>query len=72
MRLDDRLAAQQKKKKGAANIPEEEETLTYRTYSRETALNREQGVFQNQTFEGINTRKSIFDRTAVFSREPGQ
>lgn len=71
MRLDDRLAAQQKKKR-AGNIPEEEETLTYRAYSRETALNREQGIFQNKTFEGINTRKSVFDRTAVFGKDSGQ
>ena len=71
MRLDDRLAAQQKRKK-AGNIPEEEETLTYRAYSRETALNKEQGVFQDKTFGGINTRKSVFDRTAVFSKGSGQ
>ena len=45
---------------------EEEEALTYLSRKRETSLNEEQGVFQGKTFEGINTEKSVFDRTAVF------
>lgn len=73
MRLDDRLAMQQRKGRKQGNpVPDEEETLTYRTYRRESALNGEQGVFKGKTFEGINTQQSIFDRTAVFCSKTGQ
>lgn len=73
MRLDDRLAMQQRRGKKQGNpAPEEEETLTYRTYRREGALNEEQGVFKGKTFEGINTQQSIFDRTAIFHSKTGQ
>ncbi len=67
MRLNERLAKQQlKKSQGGSQTVEEEEALTYLSRKRETALNEEQGVFQGKTFEGINTEKSVFDRTAVF------
>lgn len=67
MRLNERLAKQQigKNRSGDQTV-EEEETLTYLSHKRETSLNEEQGVFQGKTFEGINTEKSVFDRTAVF------
>ena len=68
MNLSDRLAKQQRKKN--VNRPEEEEeTLTYLNRKSERSLNEEQGIFQGKTFEGINTEKSIFDRTAVFRVE---
>lgn len=67
MRLNERLAKQQlKKSQGGSQTAEEEEALTYLSHKRETSLNEEQGVFQGKTFEGINTEKSVFDRTAVF------
>ena len=70
MRLNDRLAQQQIRKNRSGNrTVEEEETLTYLSRKRETSLNEEQGVFQGKTFEGINTEKSVFDRTAVFRVE---
>lgn len=73
MRLSDRLAMQQMRKSGSGNgRVEEEETLTYQNRKRETSLNEERGVFQGKTFEGINTEKSIFDRTAVFRVEERQ
>ena len=67
MRLNERLAKQQlKESQGGGQTVEEEEALTYLSRKRETSLNEEQGVFQGKTFEGINTEKSVFDRTAVF------
>ena len=73
MRLNERLAKQQIGKNRSGNqTVEEEETLTYQNRKRETSLNEEQGVFQGKTFEGINTEKSIFDRTAVFRVEERQ
>ena len=73
MRLSERLAMQQIRKNGSGNrTVEEEETLTYLSHKRETSLNEEQGVFQGKTFEGINTEKSVFDRTAVFRVEERQ
>lgn len=73
MRLSERLARQQLNKgRGGGQTVEEEETLTYLSHKRETALNEEQGIFRGKTFEGINTEKSVFDRTAVFRVEERQ
>ena len=72
MRLSERLAKQQMQKNKGGNQMGEEETLTYLNRRRETALNEERGIFQGKTFEGINTEKSIFDRTAVFRVEDRQ
>ena len=71
MRLSERLAKQQMQKNKSGNQMEEE-TLTFLNRRRETALNEERGIFQGKTFEGINTEKSIFDRTAVFRVEEKQ
>lgn len=65
MRLDDRLA-KQGRQKNRGNAEAEEETLTYKAYPRRQNLNEEQGVFQHHTFEGINSEKSLFDKTALF------
>lgn len=70
MNLSERLAKQQLRKR--EDQMEEKETLTYLNRKRETSLNEEQGVFQGKTFAGINTEKSIFDRTAVFRVEERQ
>lgn len=66
MRLGDRLAKQQQNNKKKPVQETEEETLTYLSRKREHALNEGRGVFQGKTFEGINTEKNVFDRTAVF------
>lgn len=72
MRLGDRLAKQQLQNKKRPVEEAEEETLTYHTRRREEALNERQGVFLGKAFEGINTEKSVFDRTAVFHVRDGQ
>ena len=66
MRVTDRLIRDnQKKQQRRKAISAEEDTLTYMQRKRQTSLNREPGVFESK-FQGINTEKSVFDRTAVF------
>ncbi len=58
---------EKKKKKQQADFSdEEEETYTYQERPRQTSLNEGPQVMTGKTFEGINSRKSVFDRTAVF------
>lgn len=51
--------------------PEEPDELEATVeYARRQSLNRAASVFDNGSLrEGINTRKSVFDRSAVFTRE---
>lgn len=72
MRLGDRLAKQQLQNKKRPMEEAEEETLSYHVRRREEALNERQGAFSTKTFEGINTKQSVFDRTAVFHVRDGQ
>ena len=53
-------------------VAEEEETLTYFPRTRQRAVNQEPGAFGSAMGEGINTRKSVFDDTAVFETGTGQ
>jgi len=55
-----------KKQQRADFFDEEEETYAYQEKPRQTALNEGPQVTTGKTFEGINSRKSVFDRTAVF------
>ncbi|MDO4292955.1 MAG: hypothetical protein Q4C65_06950 [Eubacteriales bacterium] len=55
-------------KRAAIPEPDEEETLTYQERKRPVNLNEEKGVFEEKTFQGINTQESVFDQTAVFRR----
>jgi len=69
MRVTERLIRdtnQKNKRKAAPPSEEEEETTTYALQKRQVPLNHQKGVFHQGTFEGINTKKSVFDETAVF------
>lgn len=69
MRVTEQLLreAGRKRQKRAAEVwEEEEETMTYRTRKAQSPINAGPGIFQNSTMEGINTRESVFDRSAVF------
>ncbi len=72
MRLGDRLAKQQLENRKRPMEPAEEETLSYLARRRGEALNAQQDVFSGNTFQGINTEKNVFDRTAVFHVRDGQ
>ena len=45
---------------------EDEEWLTYKTRQKEKPLNEEPGAFYSTVFEGINSQKSVFDKSALF------
>ncbi len=69
MRVVDRLIQEnekKKKKRDLEELEEEEETLTYKDRTRQTSPDDGPEVLTARTFEGINSRKDIFDRTAVF------
>lgn len=68
MRVTDRLIedAKRKKKKRREEWDEEEETLRYAVRRQMRDVNREPGAFGSEMGEGINTRRSVFDETAVF------
>ena len=74
MRVTDKLIQDAKKREKRKNIQgdEEEETLTYFSRTRQRAVNQEPGAFGSAMGEGINTRKSVFDDTAVFETGTGQ
>lgn len=74
MRVTDRLIqdAKKREKKQRIQREEEEETLTYYPRMRQRAVNQEPGAFDSVMGEGINTRKSVFDDTAVFETGAGQ
>ncbi len=69
MRVTDKLIADAKRRKDKSRrLPEdEEETYTYRPVERYRAVNAEPGVFGSVMGKGINTRRSVFDDTAVFN-----
>lgn len=66
MRIDDRLAKMNREKNRKKPPPDEEDTLTYAERTRQADLNKSKGAFETKTWEGINTRENVFDRTAVF------
>ncbi len=55
-----------KKKRRADFLEEEEETYAYQERPRQASLNEGPQAMTGKTFEGINSRKSVFDRAAVF------
>ncbi|MCI8727627.1 MAG: hypothetical protein HFG66_16245 [Hungatella sp.] len=57
----------EKKRKESSAVSEEEETMTYTSWKRQKPLNQQPGGFNQGKMEGINTRKNIFDETAVFN-----
>ncbi len=73
MRVTDLLIKENQKKKKkqqrADFFDEEEETLTYQERPRQASLNEGPQMMTGKTFEGINSRKSVFDRMAVFHTE---
>ena len=74
MKVTDRLIqdTRKKEKKHRAHLKEEEEICTYRTRVRHEAVNREPGAFGTVLGEGLNTRRNVFDETAVFHTEERQ
>ena len=60
-------ARNEKKRKESSAVSEEEETMTYTSWKRQKPLNQQPGGFNQGKMEGINTRKNIFDETAVFN-----
>ncbi len=70
MRIDDRLVKQNRElaKKRKQQFEEDEEWLTYAVRQRMTPINKDKGVFPEES-SGINTRKSVFDRTAIFNTQ---
>ncbi|MCR5251302.1 MAG: hypothetical protein K6E50_11910 [Lachnospiraceae bacterium] len=72
MQIDDRLVKQNREQmRKKRQMPEEEETLTYAQRQRQLPLNKNKGAFPEETFGGINTMQSVFDRTAVFHTGEG-
>ena len=73
MQLTDRLIKDtEKKQKGQRPIvdeDEEEETMTYQERRPVVSLNTTPGVFESKMGRGINSEKSIFDKTAIFRTE---
>lgn len=72
MQLTDRLIRDTGRKnieKNALPFEEEEDTMSYASRDRQKPLNQQAGVFHQQKLEGINTRRSVFDETAVFRTE---
>lgn len=67
MRLSDRLVKQQQNEnKKKQSQFEDEEWLAYKTRQKEKPLNEEPGAFYSTVFEGINSQKSVFDKSALF------
>lgn len=70
MRVDDRLAKQnkelEKKKKKQQDPDDGEITLTYLERLQIPPINKNKGVFHDNSGDGINTAQSVFDRTAIF------
>lgn len=67
--MEDEKQVQKKKPVAKLHGQEDdtEETYTYAYHKRYSGnLNEDKGVFDNDTFEGINTKLSVFDKTAVF------
>uniref|UniRef100_UPI004057A8F5 hypothetical protein n=1 Tax=Agathobacter sp. TaxID=2021311 RepID=UPI004057A8F5 len=71
MQITERLIrnTNEQNKKKKQNLEEnEEETLTYLKKQLQISINGDKGVFGQQVFEGINTRKSVFDQNALFHK----
>lgn len=68
MRLNDRLIRDTKKKDRARRSLDdaEEETMTYQERRTSVSLNTAGDVFDSRLDHGINSDKSIFDKTAIF------
>ena len=73
MQLTDRLIKDTEKRKKIQRPIEDdddgEETLTYQERKSIVSLNTAPGAFESQMNRGINSDKSIFDRTAIFHTE---
>ncbi|MCC8163858.1 MAG: hypothetical protein LIO86_12010 [Lachnospiraceae bacterium] len=65
MRVTDRLI-EDAKKRARKPEPEDEEMDEYMERRRQPYLNEKKAVFDDDTFGGFNTQKSVFDRTAIF------
>lgn len=44
----------------------DEEIELYMEWKRPVSLDRDPGIFHSETFGGINTEESVFNRTALF------
>ena len=67
MRIDDRLVQQNKRlNKKPDPDDRDEDTLMYAPRKRSEALNAHPGVFESNTFRGINSDADVFEKTAVF------
>ena len=67
MRVTDRLISDTQKKAGRAALPaDDDETDEYMERRRQPFLNEMKSVFDQNSFDGINTAGSVFDRQAVF------
>ncbi len=59
-----------RRKNGSSYVEQDEETDEYMEWPSERAsLNEAKSVFDKGTFGGINTDKSVFEKTAVFHTE---
>ncbi|MCD7738367.1 MAG: hypothetical protein LUH58_04915 [Lachnospiraceae bacterium] len=68
MRVTDKLI-EETKKKAEKPEPEDEEMDEYMEWKKQPSLNEYRGVFDSNTFGGINTQKSVFDQKAIFHTE---
>lgn len=69
MRLTDRLIKDTEKRQNIRRLPNDddgEETMTYQERKPLISLNTAPSVFDSQFNRGINSEKSIFDKTAIF------
>ena len=66
MRALDSIIQNQNKNNKKKNDDDYEPIDIYMDKPKRIFLNEEKGVFVNKDFEGINTEKNIFDKTAVF------
>lgn len=76
MRVTERLIRDTQKQNERRRISRdeaEEETYTYQNRVKSPSLQENPGVFTRKKLEGINTRGSVFDETAVFhTRKTGE
>lgn len=70
MRVLEQIAqdnVKREKKRRSNGQDEAEETFTYAPRLKQPFITDESGAFSKKVFSGINTRKNVFDETAVFS-----
>ncbi len=75
MRVTERLIRdtnQKNKRRKKEASDDGEETLTYMPKPRVRFINDSPDIFSGKMTEGINTQKSVFDRTAVFETRKGK